>query len=132
MKIIIILVITVIIYIIIKFLSDVNRQKGNIRREGGMQKKYQILLNHILSADSKARIIRVTDDSITAGVQSIGGTTLFILTQTFGNITVQWKVDSPLFGKHHLEWDFNESMNQDIMFDKISKDLIDYQNKLLQ
>lgn len=130
MKIIGIIILATVIYIIFKFLSDVNKQKEMVKKSGGMQKKYQTLLNYILAGDSRAKVLKVTDDSIIAGAQSIGGTTLFILTQTFGNITIQWKVDSPVFGKHSKEWIFSESIDQEVMFDKINNDLTIYQSKL--
>lgn len=61
----------------------------------------------------------------------MGGTTLFILTQTFGNVTVQWKVDSPVFGKHKMEWDFPEYGDQEKMMEIIANDLEKFQQNLM-
>lgn len=131
MRIIVIIILTVAIYLIIKFFSDVNKQKDTLRKDGGLQKKYQTLLKYILASDLQAKVLRSTGDSIVAGVQNTGGSTLFILTQTFGSVTIQWKVDSPVFGKHTKEWEFTEDMDQDRIFDKIHKDLSEYHSNLI-
>lgn len=65
-----------------------------------MKNKYRELIEYILSGVERSRILNETSDSIVLGILNMGGTTLFIITQTFGKVTVQWKVDSPVFGKH--------------------------------
>lgn len=130
MWIIIILAIVVVI-ILAKFFSDKNRQADKIAKEGGMRRKYKTLVEHFLSGDTRAQVFRETSDSITVGLSNMGGTTLFVLTQTFGQITVQWKIDSPIFGKHKLEWDFPEYGDQHQMIERISNDLLKYQQNMM-
>ena len=62
----------------------------------------------------------------------MGGTTIFTLIQTFGSLTVQWKVDSPVFGKHKIDWSFQENQDQKAMVEKIESDLLNYQNRVFK
>lgn len=126
---IIIVIVVIVIVVLFNFNSDRNAQTNKIDREGGMRKKYSELIEHLCG--SKGEVLRQSGSSITIGASSIGGSTLFILTQTFGNLTVQWKVDSPVFGKHNLEWEFPEYENQVKMIQKIESDLMQYNKKMM-
>lgn len=126
------IVITIIVVGIIgKFLYDRNQQSSKIQKEGGMAHKYRTIIDILMSGDPNSKIYKILSDTVTLGVSSSGGTTLFILTQTFGKLTVQWKMDSPFFGKHNLEWDFNEYLDQDKMAERIMNDLSKYQNNVI-
>lgn len=116
--------------VIIKFLLDRNTQSSKIAMEGGMKIKYREVIQ-ILMRDPRTKIFNESSDSITLGLSNMGGTTLFILTQTFGNLTVQWKVDSPVFGKHKMEWDFPENSDQKNMAETIENDLGKYQRNIM-
>jgi hypothetical protein len=118
-------------FIIGKFLYDTSQQSSKIKKEGGMRIKYRELIADIMNQDSKIRIFQETSNSITIGVSNIGGTTLFILIQTYGKLTVQWKVDSPIFGKHSMEWDFQEYGDQELMMARIMNDLDKYQRNVM-
>jgi hypothetical protein len=54
------------------------------------------------------------------------------LTQTFGNLTVQWKLESPIFGSHNMEWDFPEYLDQEKMIERIENDLGKYQMNMMR
>ena len=125
------IIITIVIFIIGLFLYDTSKQSTQIKKEGGMRIKYRDLITYIISQDSKTRIFQETSNSITVGVSNIGGTTLFILTQTYGKLTVQWKVDNPIFGKHSMEWDFPEYGDQETMMARIMNDLEKYQRNVM-
>lgn len=116
--------------VIVKFLIDRSTQSSKIVMEGGMKNKYHDLVQFLMKAP-RTKIFNETSDSITFGLSNMGGTTLFILTQTFGNVTVQWKVDSPVFGKHKMEWDFKENADQKNMAETIENDLELYQRKIM-
>ena len=125
------IIITIVIFIIGLFLYDTSKQSTQIKKEGGMRIKYRDLITYIISQDSKTRIFQETSNSITVGVSNIGGTTLFILTQTYGKLTVQWKVDNPIFGKHSMAWDFPEYGDQETMMARIMNDLDKYQRNIM-
>lgn len=117
--------------IIIKFLIDRGSQSSIIKQQGGMKNKYRELIQALMM-DPRTKIFNESPDSISLGLSNMGGTTLFILTQTFGFVTVQWKVDSPVFGKHKMEWDFPENQDQRKMVEKIENDLGDYQRRIFR
>lgn len=125
------LIIIALVFIIGKFLIDKNNQASKVTMEGGMRNKYRVLIEYLMSGDSRTRILNERYDSITVGLANMGGTTLFILTQTFGNVTVQWKIDSPVFGKHKMEWDFPEYGDQEKMMEIIANDLEKFQQNLM-
>lgn len=125
------IIILIVVGILIKFFYDKNNQKQHVVRQGGMQHKYRKIIAYIKSGDSRTRIFSDTGDSLTLGVSNMGGTTLFIISQTFGRVTIQWKVESPVFGRHKLEWEFDEYLDQDKMIEKILNDLTQYQNNMM-
>jgi len=126
-----IIVIGTVIFILGKFLFDTNQQANQVKKEGGMRVKYKILIDELLSGDPKTQVFKETSSSITFGLSNMGGTTLYILTQTYGKVTVQWKVNSPVFGKHSLEWDFSEYGDQHKMLERIINDIGKYQENVM-
>ncbi|MFW6046615.1 MAG: hypothetical protein ACOCP4_02350 [Candidatus Woesearchaeota archaeon] len=127
----IVIILIIVAFIIGKFLYDRNQQAAKITMEGGMRNKYRYLIEFFMSGDSRTKIYQETSDSITMGISNMGGTTLFILTQTFGKVTVQWKVDSPVFGKHKMEWEFPEYGDQEKMAERIANDTGKYQQNIM-
>ena len=125
------IILAIVIFVIGKFLIAKNKQSSKVTMEGGMRNKYRELIEIIKSGDHRTQIFQETSDSITLGLSNSGGTTLFILTQTFGNLTVQWKVDSPVFGKHNMEWDFPEYGDQNQIADRIMNDLGKFQGNMM-
>lgn len=117
--------------VIIKLLYDSNQQKVAIQKQGGMTNKYAILISHIISGDPRTKITKITTDSIDIVLSNAGGATAFFLTQTYGNLTVQWKVQSPIYGNHKLEWDFPEFLDQQKMIERITNDLEKYQMNVI-
>jgi hypothetical protein len=121
----------VIVFIIIKFLYDKSQQSIEVGKQGGMTNKYKVLINHLLGGHQNARIIKQTSDSVIVGSVSAGGQTTFDLVQTFGNLTVEWRMESPLFGKHRLEWTFPEFADQEKMMERLANDLEKYQKNVI-
>ena len=126
-----ILFIALIVYIIGKFLYDKYQQSTKIAMQGGMRNKYHELIGFLMKGDSRIKIYQETSDSITLGISGIGGSSLFILIQTFSQVKVQWKVESPLYGKHKLEWNFREYDDQTKMAEIILNDTSEYQQNLM-
>jgi hypothetical protein len=116
-------IIGIVLFIIGKFLFDKNNQASKIKSEGGMKNKYQHLISLILSDDERIEIIQETQDFITLGKSNNKENTLFILTQTFGLLTVQWEIDNKTIGKHRLEWDFEEYGDQEKMANEIDNSI---------
>lgn len=125
---VIIIVIAFVIYILFKFNTDRNDQSSQILEQGGMRNKYSILVQ-CLCAD-RGQVVSERASSLTLGASSYGGSVYFVLTQTFGNLTIVWKTQSPLAGFHTLEWEFSESMDQMKMYERINTDIKDYTLKM--
>lgn len=117
----------IVLIVIVKFIYDSNQQNVVVQKQGGMLNKYSILVQIIKSGDPRIQIQNIRGDSVDLVLSSAGGITAFYLTQTYGNLTVQWKVQSPLFGMHKMEWTFPEFLDQEKMYNRISNDLEKYQ-----
>jgi hypothetical protein len=128
----VIFILIIIIIALLLFIYNSQKQSIQVSKEGGMRNKYSLLINFILEGDPRVRVIRETATSIDLGMVSAGGATSFFLTQTFGNITVQWKMRSPIFGEHEMEWEFHEYLNQEKMIEKINIDLEKYQKNVMK
>ena len=124
-------IIIIAIVVIGKFFYDRHQQSLKIAKEGGMDHKYRELIAILMSADERSKIYELTSDSITVGVSGMGGFTLFILTQTFGKLTVQWKMESVIFGKHKMEWTFPEYADQQKMAERIIRECGKYQENVI-
>ncbi|PMD83809.1 hypothetical protein BWI97_27050 [Siphonobacter sp. BAB-5405] len=121
----------IIAFVVIKFFYDMSQQSIQVGKQGGMANKYKVLIGYLLEGHQNSRIIGQTGDSLTVGCASTGGQTIFNLVQTFGSLTVEWKMESPLFGKHRLEWQFPEYEDQEKMMRKLTNDLEKYQQNVI-
>ena len=126
-----IFIIIVIVAVIGKFAYDSNQQSIKVAKEGGMVNKYSLLASYILFGDPRVKITRQTSTCVDFCLSNAGGVTIFFLTQTFGSITIQWKMNSPVLGDHKLEWDFPEYLDQDKMIARIDNDLKKYQHNVI-
>jgi len=128
-----IIIIIIVVIIIGKFLYDNNQQSAKVAKEGGMRHKYRNLIQDLLSPNPRCKIIRESSDSITLGlVSNMGaGSTLFVLTQAFGKLNVQWLFESPFYGKHKLEWNFQEYGNQKEMLERMNNDVSKYLGNIM-
>ena len=124
-------ILVIIGFLIVKFIWDSIQQRNKVSKEGGMQKKYATLVELLQEEDSRTQIDQVTSTSLDLSLNTLGGNSYFHLTQTFGALTIEWGLQSPIYGKHKFEWEFDEKANQLIMYEKIKKDLIAYQSRLM-
>ena len=126
-----ILIIFVVVAILARFVYDSNRQRIKGAKEDGMKNKYSLLVHYIMSEDSGVRIIRQTSTSIDFCLSNAGGANVFFLTQTFGNLTILWKMHSPILGEHELEWDSPEYLDQKSIIARVDNDLKKYQSNVM-
>jgi|LSQX01.1.fsa_nt_gb hypothetical protein len=120
-----IFVLLIIAILIIKFLFDHKNQQIDVAKQGGMKHKYSKLIDNFLEEDG-FELAGVDNSSVTIVKSNIMGPEVILLLQTFGNITVQWKMESKEFGKHKLEWTFNEFGDQDKMYNKVTEEISVY------
>lgn len=117
-------IITIVILFIIKFAYDTVKQSSKIRKEGGVRKKYAILVNHFLSSHERCRIFQDTNTMVSVGVSGSAGSQIYYIYPSYGNVTVRMEVkNNPIWGNMKMEWTFPDSMNQEKMMEKINTDI---------
>jgi hypothetical protein len=126
-----ILIIIAVVAIITSFAWESYRQSKKMAKAGGMMNKYALLTHYIQSGDPQVRITKQTTTSVDFCLSKAGGITTFFLTQTFESLSIQWKMRSPIFGSHKLEWDFHEYLDQEKMIARIDNDLEKYQTHVM-
>lgn len=126
-----IIILGIIVFSIFKFMNDNNEQANAVAKQGGMRKKYSLLVDYLLSASDRCRIMKEGGTYITLGAISPGGKTIFDLTQTFGSITITWTSQSVLMGNHKLTWEFGEFEDQSQMIARIQRDINSYMNNVI-
>lgn len=113
-----------VLYHLVRFFIDLIRQKRKVQKEGGMRVKYAELVAWIMQEYPGARIIQEESTFLNIGALGMAGTTVFLLTQTWGNITIQYNSTNTLMGKTKLEWEFPEDIPQEQMITKMNCDII--------
>lgn len=109
-------IIIVVVFIVGKFLFDSFKQSEQIKSQGGIRKKYSLLVQMLLEADPRAKIIQESNTFINIGISGPAGAQSFLLQQTFGKLTVQIVVkNNPLLGNMKIERMFPEDMDQEQM-----------------
>lgn len=126
-----IIIIGIVVIMLVKFTNDSNKQANAVIKQGGMRKKYKILISHILNQDANARIIQESNTLIAIGLSGISGSTVFFISQAYGKVHIQWKANSQVFGNHKLEWYFDEFLDQAKIIEKITNDLTAYQTNMI-
>lgn len=126
-------IILVVILIVGKFIFDSTQQSSKIKSEGGVRKKYKVLIDSILSLDPRNKIFQETNTFVSVGISGAAGSQIFYIQATFGTVTIQMKVsNNPLFGNLNMEWEFPESMNQEHMLIKMNDDINKKMQSLLE
>ena len=111
---------SIIIIIIGKFIFDSFIQSKKMKEQGGMRKKYAQLIQLILDADPRVKIIQETNTFINIGISGAAGAQSFLLQQTFGTLTVQIIIkNNPLLGNMKIERTFPENMDQKIIMEQL-------------
>ena len=109
-------IIIVVLFFIGKFIFDSLNQSKEMKIQGGIRKKYSKLVQSLLEADPRAKVIQETDTFMNIGVSGPAGAQTFLLQQTFGYFTIQIVVkNNPLLGDMKIERSFPEGMDQELM-----------------
>jgi len=116
-------IISMILVVVILFFNSKKRMEDGIAAEGGMRKKYALLIEYIMSGDSRTKILDEGRSHLIVGLSVLGSVTTFELVNTFKTITVVCRVESVIFGNQKLDWEFPTDMNQEQMYFRINKDM---------
>lgn len=128
----VIFIVIVVVYVLIKFFNANDEQSAKVQSVGGMKVKYATLINKIMAADPKFKIVDSGKTHITIGMSGPAASTVFDLVQTFGTITIRCIMKNAIFGDKTIEWEFNENKDQNAMFAKINADLMEHQISVLK
>ena len=127
---VILLIIGVVVIIIaFMFFSDVSNTGDQIEAQGGMEKKYKVMIDRFLATPGT----RIADSRTKSSIALIGETGLFhhnvIISQINDKVVVKWIVYNT-WGKFPKEWSFNEWDDQLDMVYKMSKEMTEYINQI--
>lgn len=124
-------IIAIVAFIAFKFILDSNAQSNAVAKQGGMRKKYSVLVDHFLAGNEHCRIVQENSTFIRVGAANPAASTYFDIAQTYGTVTIQWISKSIPLGNHKLEWQFNEFEDQHQMIRKIEHDVGVYMGNVL-
>lgn len=124
-------IIAIVAFIAFKFILDSNAQSNAVAKQGGMRKKYSVLVDHFLAENEHCRIVQENSTFIRVGAANPAASTYFDIAQTYGTVTIQWISKSIPLGNHKLEWQFNEFEDQHQMIRKIEHDVEVYMGNVL-
>lgn len=103
-----------------KFIIDSLKQSNEMKKQGGIKKKYAKLVQMLLDADPRTRIIQESNNFINVGISGPAGAQSYLLQQTFGSLTIQVVVkNNPLLGNLTIERTFPEDMDQEEMMKEL-------------
>lgn len=122
--------ILIVAFFVAQFFISKQIQSSKIAKQGGMLNKYRKLIDIILSWHPKTCIYENGSDHITIRTSSESGIIDIILVQNKYNLSVQWIVESSVFGKHKLKWEFYEFDDQKKMAQKINHDVAQYSKNI--
>lgn len=124
-------IIAIVAFIAFKFILDSNAQSNAVAKQGGMRKKYSVLVDHFFAGNEHCRIVQENSTFIRVGAANPAASTYFDIAQTYGTVTIQWISKSIPLGNHKLEWQFNEFEDQHQMIRKIEHDVEVYMGNVL-
>ena len=124
-------IIAIVAFIAFKFILDSNAQSNAVAKQGGMRKKYSVLVDHFLAGNEHCRIVQENSTFIRVGAANPAASTYFDIAQTYGTVTIQWISKSIPLGNHKLEWQFNGFEDQHQMIRKIEHDVEVYMGNVL-
>ena len=125
------IIIAIIAFVAFKFILDSKAQSNAVGKQGGMRKKYSILVDYFLTGNENCRIIQENSTFIRVGAANPAASTYFDIAQTYGTVTIQWISKSIPLGNHKLEWQFNEFADQHEMIRQIGHDVETYMGNVL-
>ena len=124
-------IIAIVAFIAFKFILDSNAQSNAVAKQGGMRKKYSVLVDHFLAGNEHCRIVQENSTFIRVGAANPAASTDFDIAQTYGTVTIQGISKSIPLGNHKLEWQFNEFEDKHQMIRKIEHDVEVYMGNVL-
>ncbi|MEO6228836.1 MAG: hypothetical protein ABJB11_08875 [Ferruginibacter sp.] len=111
--------------IVIKFVVDWNKQRSKIALEGGVSKKYSILVDH-LQGDEKPKVFQLDNEVYSFGWITPNADNRLTIIESFGSVLVKWDFRANMVFKkvnESKEWRFPEDCNQELAAQKILSEM---------
>ncbi len=125
-----VIIILVVVVFFIYNLFEGNKDIKNVERYGGLELKYGVLIQKIMS-NEKFKLRSINSNNLEIGYSFVGGGyVMFKLIEISGHLTIRYESKDMVDGIQKLAWKFEEFDNQSGMFDRISKDLAIHNLKL--
>lgn len=121
-------IIAIVAFIILKFIYDSVKQSSEVKAEGGIRKKYSVLINHFLNSHERCRVLQDSNTFVSVGIIGPAGSQIYHVYPSYGNVSIRMEIkNNPIFGNMKMEWTFPEDMDQEDMIHNINKGI---ENKL--
>jgi hypothetical protein len=105
----------IILFLVFSFKNDYKENvRANVTMQGGMENKYRILINYLLSEPS-SRILKLSDDSIV--VSSPGYT--FNIDYVGNNTEIALNAVLPVLGQFSNKWKYPDGYPQEKIIEEI-------------
>ena len=115
-------IIVLVSFIIIKFIYDSVKQSSKVKSEGGIRKKYSVLIDHLLSGHERCRILQDTNTFVSVGIIGPAGSQIYHIYPSYGNVSIRMEIkNNPIYGNIKMEWTFPENMDQEEMIQNINQ-----------
>ena len=113
------------IVIIVKTISKSDEIVEHVTAHGGMRKKYNVLVEHLLSSHPNMEVIAETRTFMNIGMDNFDGSSHFYFQQVSKNaVMIQYELKGdPTMPDFKIDWTFDDSFDQEIMLLKIGSDL---------
>ena len=108
---IVLIIISIIFLIIIKFLYDREKMRRRISKSGGMKKRYSAITGQILASFPNSEISRISKDSIHITWETRSSMNYFAIIEAFNDVMIRWQENTSI-GKNEGAWDVKVNFDQ--------------------
>ena len=125
-----IIILVIIGIVIFYFFKDRDKMlEKQVDDFGGMKNKYSLLIEW-LTSDPNSHITKVTRDHVEISCIYPSSVTVFLITENFNSVEIDYSANLGVIGKHELNWQFPNNMNQESIIEKVGTDLHNYADKI--
>ena len=118
--------IILIVIILLFFAKDYYKDYKKMERNGGIRKKYKVLIDYFIEFDPEMIVLKETNMYCFLGAQHYKGSLTFRFQHTFDKININFTMNHNYLGVHKLEWVFHENMPQEDMIYHIEREIKQY------
>jgi hypothetical protein len=119
------IIILIIAIVILKYFYDLNKTKNELLKNGGVIKKYSILIEHLMNnSHVKMKLYVNKNNRVIVAHITKRGRIYFEVQEVSNKVFIDYIIKSPLKSNIlKMNWKYDSSENQKLIFDKISSDI---------